>query len=220
MCTYRWFFLFLSVTTLDTLFAVRMLLNPSQHKCLKHDSYGGVIVNGHYEASEPVSHQIDIVIRDSKDHLLYKRENIIKGTFAFSTEDYDLFEVCFISHPIPGMHNAAHREIFLDVKHGAEAKNFDLVGCSFVFIHFIQLAKAEKLKPVEAELKRLEALTDEIVRDFNNMHNKSNKMRSTNESTHSRVLYFSVFSMFTLIGFACWQVLYLRRYFKSKKLIE
>ncbi|KAA3682449.1 p24 family protein delta-1 [Paragonimus westermani] len=208
MFRYGLFSLFLSIATLETLLAVRMLLNPSQHKCLKHDSYGGVIVNGHYEASEPVSHQIDIVIKDSKDHLLYKRENIAKGTFAFSTEDYDLFEVCFISHPIPGLHNAAYREIFLDVKHGAEAKNFDL------------LAKAEKLKPVEAELKRLEALTDEIVRDFNNMHNKSNKMRNTNESTHSRVLYFSVFSMFTLIGFACWQVLYLRRYFKSKKLIE
>uniref|UniRef100_X1Z2A6 GOLD domain-containing protein n=1 Tax=Capitella teleta TaxID=283909 RepID=X1Z2A6_CAPTE len=40
------------------------------------------------------------------------------------------------------------------------------------------------------------------------------------ESTHSRVLYFSVFSMCCLLGLATWQVLYLRKYFKSKKLIE
>jgi hypothetical protein len=40
------------------------------------------------------------------------------------------------------------------------------------------------------------------------------------ESTHSRVLYFSIFSMCCLLGLATWQVLYLRRYFKAKKLIE
>ena len=40
------------------------------------------------------------------------------------------------------------------------------------------------------------------------------------ESTHSRVMYFSIFSMACLLGLATWQVLYLRRYFKAKKLIE
>ena len=75
-------------------------------------------------------------------------------------------------------------------------------------------------------------------------------MRDTNESTNSRVLYFSIFSMCCLLGLATWQVgvdimhnimsvkltvyfsfltfdqlhifqvLYLRKYFKSKKLIE
>ena len=46
------------------------------------------------------------------------------------------------------------------------------------------------------------------------------QMRDTNESTNSRVLYFSIFSMCCLLGLATWQVLYLRKYFKSKKLIE
>lgn len=40
------------------------------------------------------------------------------------------------------------------------------------------------------------------------------------ESTNSRVLYFSVFSMLCLVALATWQVLYLRRFFKAKKLIE
>ena len=40
------------------------------------------------------------------------------------------------------------------------------------------------------------------------------------ESTHSRVLYFSIFSMCCLMGLATWQVVYLRRFFKAKKLIE
>lgn len=40
------------------------------------------------------------------------------------------------------------------------------------------------------------------------------------ESTNSRVLYLSIFSMLCLLSLAIWQVLYLRRYFKAKKLIE
>lgn len=188
--------------------SIKMTIEAGQTRCLKHESPLGVITNGLYDASEDLSHIVDLVIKDSKGHLLFNREAISKGTFAFSTEDYEIFEVCFISRAAPAGRDIAPRKVFLDVKQGAEAKDFE------------QLAKAEKLKPVEMELKRLEALTDEIVRDFNHMHLKSSKMRSTNESTHNRVLCFSILSMLILIGFACWQVLYLRRYFKSKKLIE
>lgn len=52
------------------------------------------------------------------------------------------------------------------------------------------------------------------------MRQREEEMRDTNESTNSRVLYFSIFSMLCLLGLATWQVLYLRKYFKSKKLIE
>ena len=43
---------------------------------------------------------------------------------------------------------------------------------------------------------------------------------AVSESTNTRVLYFSIFSMCCLIGLATWQVFYLRRFFKAKKLIE
>jgi len=73
---------------------------------------------------------------------------------------------------------------------------------------------------MEVELKKLEDLSESIVNDFAYMRTREEEMRDTNESTHSRVLYFSIFSMCCLLGLATWQVLYLRRYFKAKKLIE
>jgi hypothetical protein len=97
-----------------------------------------------------------------------------------------------------------NREVSLILKHGVEAKNYD------------DLAKAEKLKPLEVELRRLEDLSDSIVQDFAYMRQREEEMRSTNESTNTRVLYLSIFSMLCLLGLATWQVLYLRRYFKSK----
>ena len=77
------------------------------------------------------------------------------------------------------------------------------------FINYLQL-----------ELRRLEDLSEAIVNDFAYMRAREEEMRDTNESTNSRVFYFSIFSMLCLLGLACAQVLYLKKYFKSKKLIE
>merc|ERR1712173_444647 len=99
-------------------------------------------------------------------------------------------------------------EVELTIKRGVEAKNYD------------ELAKAEQLKPLELELRRLEDLTESIVNDFALMKKREEEMRDTNESTNSRVLYFSVFSMVCLIALATWQVLYLKKYFKKQRLID
>jgi p24 family protein delta-1 len=44
----------------------------------------------------------------------------------------------------------------------------------------LQIAKAEKLKPMEAELRRLEDLSDAIVESFNHMRKREDEMRGTN----------------------------------------
>ena len=44
----------------------------------------------------------------------------------------------------------------------------------------VQLAKAEKLKPLEVELRRLEDLSKSIVDDFAYMRAREEEMRDTN----------------------------------------
>jgi hypothetical protein len=61
-----------------------------------------------------------------------------------------------------------NREVSLMLKHGVEAKNYE------------DLAKAEKLKPLEVELRRLEDLSDAIVQDFAYMRQREEEMRDTN----------------------------------------
>ena len=56
----------------------------------------------------------------------------------------------------------------LSLKHGVEAKSYD------------ELAKAEKLKPLEVELRRLEDLSKSIVDDFAYMRAREEEMRDTN----------------------------------------
>lgn len=181
-------------------------LGANDRKCLKEEIHKDILVTGDYELSEFPGLKANLRVIDSKGHILYQKEDATKGKFAFTTEEYDMFEVCFESQGRAG--GNAEREVFLNMKHGVEAKNYQ------------DIAKAEKLKPLEVELKKLEDLSESIVNDFAYMRAREEEMRDTNESTHSRVLYFSIFSMFCLLGLATWQVLYLRKFFKSKKLIE
>ncbi|XP_068948350.1 LOW QUALITY PROTEIN: transmembrane emp24 domain-containing protein 10 [Petaurus breviceps papuanus] len=184
-------------------------LPVNSRKCLREEIHKDLLVTGEYEITDQSGGagglRTHLKITDSAGHILYSKEDATKGKFAFTTEDYDMFEACFESK---GTGRTPDQLVILDMKHGVEAKNYE------------EIAKVEKLKPLEVELRRLEDLSESIVNDFAYMKKREEEMRDTNESTNTRVLYFSIFSMFCLIGLATWQVFYLRRFFKAKKLIE
>ncbi|XP_068205727.1 transmembrane emp24 domain-containing protein bai [Palaemon carinicauda] len=182
-------------------------LQPNTQKCLREEIHKDVLVTGEYDVQETPGQKVDIQVTDSKGHHLYMKEEIDSGKFIFNTEEYDVYEVCFISR-VPPTQRGIQQEITLNTKHGVEAKSYEALG------------EAAKLKPLEVELQRLEDLSESIVQDFSYMRQREEEMRDTNESTNSRVLYLSLFSLCCLIGLATWQVLYLRKFFKAKKLIE
>ena len=66
-----------------------------------------------------------------------------------------------------------HRTIDIDVDVGAEA------------IDYKALANAEKLKPMEAELKKLEQVVQEIVEEMDYLRKREARLRDTNGSTLS-----------------------------------
>ncbi|KAI1719321.1 hypothetical protein Ddc_08527 [Ditylenchus destructor] len=189
--------------------ALRMYVPSNEKKCLKEEIHRNIVLTGEYEFSDAIGHSASVHVTDTRGHTLYKRENFpeIRGKFAFTADEYDIFEMCITIHA-PEHQQKINREVSVVLKHGVEAKNYD------------DLAKAEKLKPLEVELRRLEDLSDSIVQDFAYMRQREEEMRTTNESTNARVLYLSIFSMLCLLGLATWQVIYLRRYFKAKKLID
>ena len=41
---------------------------------------------------------MDLKVTDSKEHILYNKEEAEKGKFAFTTDDQDMFEICFVSN--------------------------------------------------------------------------------------------------------------------------
>lgn len=115
---------------------------------------------------------------------------------------------CPPSHTASAHHGGpAQRHIELDIDIGADAKDWSAIQAT------------EKLKPVEAELRRIEELTAEIVQEMEYLRVREQKLRDTNESTNTRVKWFGVGTTWLLIGLWAWHIMYLRAYFRSKHLI-
>ena len=94
------------------------------------------------------------------------------------------------------------RHVELDIDIGADAKDWSSIQAK------------EKLKPVETELRRVEELVAEVVKEMDYLRAREHKLRDTNESTNERVKWFAFGTMGMLVGLGAWQVVYLRAYFR------
>jgi hypothetical protein len=83
-----------------------------------------------------------------------------------------------------------------------------------------ELATKENLKPVEVELRRLENRADTIANELEFLERRTEEQRLVDENSHSRVLFLSFFSMLALVALSGSQIWYLKRFFRSKKLID
>jgi hypothetical protein len=99
-------------------------------------------------------------------------------------------------------YNNPSRHVELDIDIGADARDWSAIQA------------AEKLKPVETELRRIEETVNEIVQEMEYLRLREQKLRDTNESTNERVKWFALGTMGMLVGLGAWQVVYLRAYFR------
>jgi p24 family protein delta-1 len=100
------------------------------------------------------------------------------------------------------------RHVELDIDIGADARDWSAIQAN------------EKLKPVEADLRRIEETVNEIVQELEYLRIREQKLRDTNESTNERVKWFAFGTMGMLVGLGAWQVVYLRAYFRFVLLLE
>ena len=49
---------------------------------------------------------------DSKDHILYNKEKASEGKFAFTTDDQDVFKICFTSESQGGFQRGKNWKLF------------------------------------------------------------------------------------------------------------
>lgn len=141
----------------------------------------------------------------------FRRKNDVAGSvkIGFTSHNSAAFDICFTNQLERKWSKNTNfvREIELDVESGAAARDWNAVQA------------AEKLKPVEVDLRRIEEMTYEISGQLQYLKAREERMRDTNESTNSRVKWFSILVITSLVGLGAWQVQYLRHYFKVKHII-
>ncbi|KAI9011737.1 endoplasmic reticulum vesicle protein 25 [Hyaloraphidium curvatum] len=181
-------------------------------KCVSQFIAKDTLVSGSVEVGEGQHQRVDVEILDETENPnVYFKKNDINNEvkFSFTTHSHADVMFCFMNsiaddaQPNP----QTFRTIFLSVDTGAEAMDYS------------EVAKSEKLRPIEIELRKLESVAEGIVTEMEYMKQREAQMRDTNESTNERVQNFSLLSIAVLIGLGVWQAFTLRRYFISKKLI-
>uniref|UniRef100_A0AAV1V5K6 GOLD domain-containing protein n=1 Tax=Peronospora matthiolae TaxID=2874970 RepID=A0AAV1V5K6_9STRA len=189
--------------------AVQFDVRRRAEKCLSDEIAHGSLVVVHYNVLGDVrgSSGVSLTITDPQRKFLKQDANIDTSgddvhKFSFTAGASGNYAVCFGNY----QSDKAVR-VLLELKHGVEAKDYS------------EVAKREHLMPVEKELRKMEDAVEEIHREMLYLREREAAMRNTNESTNARVLWFSFLSILVLLGMGVWQVLYLKRFFKSKKLI-
>lgn len=147
-------------------------------------------------------------IRDAMGNDYHRPKDVVgENRYAFTSHADSAFDVCFENIYSGAQTGAGPRHVELDIDIGADAKDWSAIQAG------------EKLKPVEAELRRVEEVVGEIVTEMDYLRAREQKLRDTNESTNERVKWFAFGTMGMLVGLGAWQVVYLRAYFRSKHLI-
>ncbi|KAH3685585.1 hypothetical protein WICPIJ_003447 [Wickerhamomyces pijperi] len=166
-----------------------------------------VVVNIHSSGNSGDGQLLSFNIRDSVGNE-YRKKKDFSGDVrvAFTAHSSAAFDVCFVNI-LQRRGQKLSREIEIDIEAGSAARDWNAIQA------------AEKLKPVEVELRKIEELSDEIVNELEYLKAREERLRNTNESTNRRVRNFSLVIIFSLVILGAWQVAHLRSYFKSKHII-
>lgn len=169
-----------------------------------------VVINLQTTGFQGDGQRLEFTVMDTLGNQFSRRNDIYKDTrVSFTSHDSAAIDICFLNYLEQGYGQRKYlsREVTLDVESGAGARDWNA------------LQAAEKLKPAEVDLKRVEEITREITQELHYLKAREERMRDTNESTNDRVKFFSIIIIIALVGLGAWQIQYLRHYFKVKHII-
>ena len=82
------------------------------------------------------------------------------------------------------------------------------------------VAKKEHLKPIEVEMKRVHDMVNEIYNSLTEWEVREEAHRDTNEVTNEAVSNWSLFTLFLIFILGVYQTWSLKRFLKSKRVID
>eukprot|EP00792_Barthelona_sp_PAP020_P004672 TRINITY_DN2276_c0_g1_i1.p1 TRINITY_DN2276_c0_g1~~TRINITY_DN2276_c0_g1_i1.p1 ORF type:complete len:218 (+),score=57.18 TRINITY_DN2276_c0_g1_i1:29-655(+) len=193
-------------------FCTQFDLHKGLEKCFFEEVPVDTLISGKFW---PVNlnrdHQrIEFYVVDPHLKRIYERydiENSKAAKFKFTTSVPGEHKFCFRNIPESDIPSHFSRRIAFVLQVGEAALDFG------------KIAKTDKLRPIEVELRR----SQEITRDIHNtaiyMRHREARMRNTSESTNARVPFFTIFTILVSVGVAFFQMNYLTRFFSRKKIM-
>jgi hypothetical protein len=99
-------------------------------------------------------------------------------------------------------------------------QRFDLhVDVGETTIDYSEVAKKEHLSTLEVEIRRLNNKAKDIMSQQSYQREREIEFRDTTEAANARVQWWSICQTVIMIGSAAAQVMYLKDYFRKKKIV-
>ncbi|KAL1544459.1 transmembrane emp24 domain-containing protein p24delta3-like [Salvia divinorum] len=189
--------------------AIWLNLPATGTKCVSDEIHNNVVVLADYVViSDDHVHPtptISAKVTSPYGNTLYRQEKITHGKFAFTTTEAGSYLACFW---VDGNYSGSGGLIInMEWKTGIAAKDWESV------------ARKEKIEGIELELRKLEEAVETVHQNLLYLKAREAEMRTTNEATNHRVALYSLMSLAICIIVSTLQILYLKIYFRKKKLI-
>lgn len=180
-------------------------------RCVLYKIPGHSLVTGKVSGMPPNNGRIGVYAYDPQGNQPFSRPDL-SGEVPFSFRSADTpteYEICFRMNAKSG--------------YGAVPGN-PIVPVEIHLTHTFDLfddnkARDLKVKPIEAEFIRVEEFIRSVVEETSNLGKVQQSMRNVNESTFNSLKYLSFFSFFIFVALNVYQIYYMKKFFKSKKLI-
>ncbi|CAG9326261.1 unnamed protein product [Blepharisma stoltei] len=178
-------------------------IQPRGQQCFGEDLSKGTLYVGEVSLAEkrpelrPLSYRV--LFKDIAT--IVEKNNVNTDKFSFTSTEEGPHMLC--------VENSGQFATWVNVKiiTGAAAKDYSGV------------ASTKDIKDSERKIELVKENVRQIHKELQNVREREEEMRGTNETIHSRVVAYSIFTIIFLIALALIQVLYLKRFFKSKKMI-
>lgn len=183
----------------------------SRGTCIGYKIPGNSLVTGKFSIRNPYPNvRCSVLIYEGGNQPFSQQDVNGDARFSFrSRTEPAIFEACVRALPKGGAQSVTPGslvQVSLDLKW-----TFDLFD--------EDMAKRMVLDPVKNEFFQLEEEIRRLDEELRNFVSHESAHRSTNESTYDRLKYFTILSVITLVGLGVYQLFYLKRYFRYKKLI-
>lgn len=145
---------------------------------------------------------IEVKITGPNGESEFSQNDVSGSKFAFTATEAGAHKVCFTNNA------NVNRRIDFEFLAGVEAKDY------------ADIAKKEHLKPLELELRKLEDRIAAVHSEMQYQREREETHRNTNESTNSRVVYYSILTIAAAAAVSITQAIYIYTYMQKKNIIK
>jgi len=179
-----------------------------QTKCIYQDLEEGELMTIDWwawrKADEQPQKMMSVVVSDPDGkEIETERSTAQSEIIIHAVEDGD-YSICFTA---PDKETAQKTYVSVDWKLGAMARDWEAI------------AKKEHLDHLQVELRKYEEVVKDIHKEMRHIRDKEDKLKISRVAAESRVALFTMLTIVVCISTTTFQYFYLKRFFKSKKLL-